>query len=57
MPVRHGNKHYLQDFMDNAKYQDLEQCAQEQGVMTIAPVTARKGDSGGPVRRLGRVGG
>lgn len=26
MPLRHGNKHYWQDLMDNAKYQDLEQC-------------------------------
>jgi hypothetical protein len=36
MPVRHGNKHYLQVLMDNAKYQLLEQCAQERGVRTTA---------------------
>lgn len=36
MPVRHGNKHYLQVLLDNAKYQLLEQCAQERGVRTTA---------------------
>jgi len=36
MPSRHGNKHYLQLLMDNAKYQLLEQCAQERGVRTTA---------------------
>jgi hypothetical protein len=36
MPVRHGNKHYLQVLMDNAKYQLLEQCAQQRGVRTTA---------------------
>ena len=36
MPVRHGNKHYLQVLMDNAKFQLLEQCAQERGVRTTA---------------------
>lgn len=36
MPSRHGNKHDLQLLMDNAKYQLLEQCAQERGVRTTA---------------------
>lgn len=36
MPSRHGNKHYLQLLIDNAKYQLLEQCAQERGVRTTA---------------------
>ena len=36
MPVRHGNKHYLQLLIDNAKYQLLEQCAQNRGVKTTA---------------------
>jgi hypothetical protein len=36
MAARHGNKHYLQVLMDNAKYQLLEQCAQERGVRTTA---------------------
>jgi hypothetical protein len=36
MPVRHGNKHYLQILMDNAKFELLEQCAQERGVKTTA---------------------
>lgn len=39
MPVGHGNKHYLQELLDNGKYQDLEQCVQERGMMTIAPET------------------
>ena len=36
MPIRHGNKHYLQVLMDNAKFQLLEQCAQERGMKTTA---------------------
>ena len=36
MAARHGNKHYLQVLVDNAKYQLLEQCAQERGVRTTA---------------------
>lgn len=36
MPIRHGNKHYLQVLMDNAKFQLLDQCAQERGVRTTA---------------------
>jgi hypothetical protein len=36
MAVRHGNKHYLQILMDNAKFELLEQCAQERGVKTTA---------------------
>ena len=36
MPIRHGNKHYLQVLMDNAKFQLLEQCAQERGMRTTA---------------------
>lgn len=36
MPAKHGNKHYLQVLLDNAKYQLLEQCAQERGVRTTA---------------------
>ena len=36
MPVRHGNKHYLPLLIDNAKYQLLEQCAQNRGVKTTA---------------------
>jgi hypothetical protein len=36
MAARHGNKHYLQVLMDNAKYELLVQCAQERGVRTTA---------------------
>jgi hypothetical protein len=36
MAVRHGNKHYLQILMDNAKFELLEQCAQERRVKTTA---------------------
>jgi hypothetical protein len=36
MAVRHGNKHYFQILMDNAKFELLEQCAQERGVKTTA---------------------
>lgn len=36
MPVLHGNKRCLQVLMDNAKYQLLEQCAQERGMRTTA---------------------
>jgi len=36
MPQRHGNKHYLQVLMDNAKYQLLDQCAQDRGIRTTA---------------------
>jgi hypothetical protein len=36
MPVRHGNKHYLQVLLDNAKYELLEQCAQARGMRTTA---------------------
>jgi hypothetical protein len=36
MAARHGNKHYLQVLMDNAKYELLAQCAQERGVRTTA---------------------
>ena len=36
MPIRHGNKHYLQVLMDNAKFQLLEQCAQQRGMKTTA---------------------
>ena len=36
MPIRHGNKHYLQVLMDNAKFQLLEQCAQGRDMKTTA---------------------
>ena len=36
MARQHGNKQYLQVLLDNAKYQLLEQCAQERAVRVSA---------------------